>query len=175
MGRGLAQERFDFCVGHRFGKVIPLKNIAATAPQEIHLRRSFHAFGDHRQAEVMGHGNNALGDRCIMMVGGDFLDERAVDLDLVDGQPLEVAEAGKTGAEIIESNAHPQRLEPVQGVDGLFSVMQQNRLGDLQLQLPATEPMFLQGSLDTLDEMATLKMHRRNIHRHRDARDALLA
>lgn len=27
----MAQERFDFCVGHWFGKVIPLKNIAATA------------------------------------------------------------------------------------------------------------------------------------------------
>src|SRR3546814_5570749 len=31
VGCGLAQERFDFCIGHRFGKVIPLKNIAATA------------------------------------------------------------------------------------------------------------------------------------------------
>ena len=171
----MAQENFDFCIGHRFGKEIPLKNIAATALQEIHLKRRFHAFGDHRQAQVMGHGNNALGDRCIVRVGGDFLDERAVNLDLVDGQTLEVAEAGKTGAEIIERNANPQRLEPVQRVDRLFSVMQQKRLGDLQLQLLTTESVFLQGGLYILDEMATLKMHRRNIHRHRDASDALLA
>ncbi|MCY1428578.1 hypothetical protein D9M71_444680 [compost metagenome] len=114
----------------------------------------------------MGHGNYALGDRSIVRVGGDFLDERAVNLDLVDGQTLEIAEAGKTGAEIIESNAHPQRLEPVQRVDRLFSVMQQKRLGDLQLQLLTQQTMFVQGSLNTLDEMATLKMHRRNIHGH---------
>ena len=81
----------------------------------------------------MGHGNNALGDRCIVITSGDFLDERAVDLDLVDGQTLEVAEAGRTGAEIIKRNAHPQRLEPVQGFNRLFSVVQHQRLGDVQL------------------------------------------
>ena len=50
----MAQESFDFCMGHRFGKVIPLKNIVATTLQEIHLGRRFHAFGDHRKAEGDG-------------------------------------------------------------------------------------------------------------------------
>lgn len=45
-----------------------------------------------------------------MIASDDFLDERAVNLDLVDGQTLEVAEAGKTGAEIIKSNAPPNAL-----------------------------------------------------------------
>jgi len=171
----MTQERFDFCKGHRFGKIIPLKNIAVTALQEIHLRLGLHAFGDHRQAQVVCHGDNALSDGGVMTISADVLNERAVDLDLVDGQTLELAEAGKTGAEIIQGNAHPQRLEPVQRVDRLFSGMQQNRLGDLQLQLLTPQTLFLQGGLDALDEIAPLKMHRRNIHRHRNARDALLA
>ncbi len=104
--------------------------------------------------------NNALGDRCIVVIGNDFPDERTVDLDLVDRQALEVAEAGKTGSEVIECNAHPQCLEPMQRLDRLFSVIQQKRFGDLQLQLFTSQTVFLQRRLDILHEMATLKMHR---------------
>lgn len=155
----MAQERFEGGKRHRSGEVITLKNIAATAFQKFHLGCRFHAFGDHNEAKVVGHGNNALGDRCIVMIGSDFPDERTVDLDLVDRQTLEVAEAGKTGPEVIECNANPQCLESVQRLDRLFSVMQQQRLGDLQLQLFTSQTVFLQRGLDILHEMATLKMH----------------
>jgi hypothetical protein len=80
----------------------------------------------------MGHGNNAWGDRGIAMVGGDFLDERAVNLDL------------------------------------------EERLGNLQLQLPGAKSVLAQHWIHSTN-WPLWKMHRRNIHRHRDARDALLA
>jgi len=93
---------------------------------------------------VVGHSDNALNDCGIVAIRAELLDKRAVDLDLVYRQAFEIAETGKSGAEIIESNAHSQSLEPVQCVDRLFSVMQQKRFGDLQFQLLTTESVLLQ-------------------------------
>jgi|LNAP01.1.fsa_nt_gb hypothetical protein len=46
----------EIFVGHRSGAVMPLEHVVPTALQETHLRRGLHAFGYHREAQVVGHG-----------------------------------------------------------------------------------------------------------------------
>ncbi|MNU04908.1 hypothetical protein D3C72_2495240 [compost metagenome] len=59
---------------------------------------------------MVGHGDDALGDRGVVAVADDLLDEGTVDLHLVDGQALQVVEAGEAGAEIVDGQAHAQGL-----------------------------------------------------------------
>ncbi|MNW01542.1 hypothetical protein D3C71_1971930 [compost metagenome] len=51
-----------------------------------------HAFGDHRQVEAVGHGNDCPGDLCILLAAGQAIDKGAVDLQNVDRELLEVVE-----------------------------------------------------------------------------------
>ena len=52
----------------------------------------FHTFGYHLQAQVMRHGDDGLGDRYVVRVSGNVLDERAIDLDGVNGEAFEITQ-----------------------------------------------------------------------------------
>ncbi|MCY1394155.1 hypothetical protein D9M71_90700 [compost metagenome] len=130
----LVKELLQLLERHGAGEVVALEFVAMALLQEGELGLAFHPFGDHPQAQVMGHGDDALGDRGVVAVADDFLDEGSVDLHLVDGQALQVVEAGETGAEVVDGQAHPEGLQRLQGGDGALGVVQQHGFGDLQFQ-----------------------------------------
>ena len=68
------------------------------------------------------HGDHGLDDGHVVAIARDVLDEGAVDLELVRRQPLEVAQGGVTGAEVIDGKADAKRLELAHLADGVFCV-----------------------------------------------------
>ncbi|MNR36021.1 hypothetical protein D3C85_1539090 [compost metagenome] len=77
---------------HRPTEQIPLHFIATMLTQEVQLFMGFHAFGDHRQIQAVGHGDDRPGDLRILLARRQAVDEGAVDLEHVDRELLEVVE-----------------------------------------------------------------------------------
>ena len=57
---------------------------------------------------------------------GDVLHERAVDLDLVEGEALQVAERGIAGAEVVHGDAHAELAQLVERGERRLAVLQQD-------------------------------------------------
>ena len=81
---------------------IALHVVAAAGPQEIDLRLGFHAFGDHLDLQLLRQRDDRAGDRLVVVVARNILDEGPVDLQPADGKALQRAEAGIAGAEIVD-------------------------------------------------------------------------
>ena len=68
------------------------------------------------------------------LVPDDAFDEAAVDLDLVERERAQVAEARIAGAEIVHRDAHAERGELLEQRAHPGLVVQQHRFGDLELE-----------------------------------------
>src|SRR5690554_6346928 len=89
---------------------------------------------------MVGHGDHTLHDGVISRVLGDILNEGPVQLDLVDRQVAQVAEAGEAGAEVVQGSAYPHPPDLVDKVDGLPLPVQQDAFGHLELQVLRGKP-----------------------------------
>ncbi len=65
----------------------------ADAAQEVALRCGLDALGDDGQIETFGHTDHGADQGDILLIGRQVGDEGAVELDLADRQPLDVAQA----------------------------------------------------------------------------------
>lgn len=88
---------------------IALEQVAPGIDQVRPLGFAFDPFGDNRQIERPAQLDDRVDQRNGVTPGAERRNERAVDLDLVDLEALQDAEAGKAGPEIIERDleAHP--------------------------------------------------------------------
>lgn len=71
------------------------------------LLRCFYSFGDDFQIQGMTKLNDRLDDRRAFRIVGDVPDKRLIDLQFVDGQMLQIGEAGVAGAEIVDGYFDP--------------------------------------------------------------------
>src|SRR6478672_6355066 len=76
----------------RLAEVEALDFIAGVAAQKAELFIGFDAFGHHRQAERLAHCDDGLRDRLVFGVERNVADERAVDLQRIDREALELGE-----------------------------------------------------------------------------------
>src|SRR5690606_35847673 len=84
---------------------------AGLAHQKGELGPRLDAFDHHRHAQIRREPGNAGQElartaRCL-----DILDKGAVDLDLIEREMVQIAQAGIARAEIVERYAHPEPLE----------------------------------------------------------------
>ena len=61
-------------------------------------------------------------------------DKRSVDLDLVERDALQIAEARVAGAEIVEREFHADRLQRADHLVDVLVVAEEHAFGDLQLE-----------------------------------------
>ncbi len=81
---------------------IPLEHSAAVQFEELPLAVGFDALGDDCDVQAVAQRDDGMHDRRVTRLAGQFLHEGLVDLDLVEGQLLQVGKAGIAGAEIVE-------------------------------------------------------------------------
>src|SRR6478752_5872297 len=79
---------------------VALDLVAAQEAEELGLSGGLDAFGDHFEIEGVGEGDDGGDDRHLLRIFGHIVDERAIDLEGVEGQAAEVAERGVAGAEV---------------------------------------------------------------------------
>src|SRR4051812_45869163 len=71
--------------------------VASQPAQELQLGLGLHAFGDHLEPELMGYGDDGAYDCRVAGVNRDVTNERAINLQRLDGEALEIAQAGVAG------------------------------------------------------------------------------
>src|SRR5439155_23980503 len=59
----------------------------------------------------MGEADEVRGDRRVLRVVLDALDEGAVDLDHVDREATQLAERREAGAEVVDGDSHPEAVQ----------------------------------------------------------------
>src|SRR6185436_5057120 len=117
----------------RLAEKIALEALATHLYQQIALHARLDAFCDDAYLHVLANGNDALYQRAIGPCR-EVAHERTIDLELVEGQGLEVGERGVAGAEIIQRYPEPHLTQRIQLLDGFAEVIEQRRFRDLQRQ-----------------------------------------
>ena len=97
------------------------------------------ALGDGRHVERLGQPDDALNDTQAGLAAQHRGHETAVDLERVDGEAMEVAEARIAGPEIVDGDAQAEFLEPVENGGGNLRVADQRALGEFDLDVLRTD------------------------------------
>ena len=88
-----------------------------------------------------------------------------VDLDLVEGHALQIAEARIAGTEIVERELHADRLQAADHVVDMFVVAEEHALGDFQLQPLGGKAGIAEHRPDHRRQRMRLELHRRQVDR----------
>ena len=133
------QKRWYIVGCQGFAEEKALKNVAAVVGKEAALRFCLHAFCDDFETQAVCQGQGGEADGGIVLVGLNVLDERAIQLEGLDGQQLEVGQGGIAGTEIVNRQFHAHCAQGLQLCDGPLRVFHRHRLGHLQFELTRSD------------------------------------
>ena len=102
--------------------------------QERQLPRGLHPFGHHLQVKALGQCQDGAHNGRVVGIGEHIAHEALVDLDLVEWQPLEIAQAGVAGAKVVQRKSDAFALELPHACNGVFDVAQQQAFGEFELE-----------------------------------------
>ena len=108
-----------------------LAEVAAEGDHDVCLFEGFNAFGDDVEAQAVAEVDDGGDDLVAVGPVGHGGDEAAIDLEQVEGEGLEVAEAGVSGAEVVEGEAAAKLFEPGGDLEGGVEVVDEAALGEL--------------------------------------------
>src|SRR5689334_10900836 len=130
----LFQERVDRARRRGPGEEEALHLVAAGKPQQDALMLGFDALDEHRQAKRTAERHHRLDDHAAIGGAAERGHEALVDLDLVERKPLQVAEVGITGAEIVKCDTYAELVQILDALDHLVRVVDQHAFGNFQYQ-----------------------------------------
>src|SRR6266511_1959004 len=148
--RGVARERsFDFGRARRLGEQVALHFIAGVVAEKGELEFRLHTLRGNRFAEAAAECDDCFDDGVSVGFGTDVTHERLVDFDAVEGEMLEVAEAGIAGAEVVDGEMDPHLRHLAQGLrNGDLRGIEEDALGDLEFEGGADEMAVIESALD---------------------------
>ena len=104
------------------------------AAQQVDLGGGLDAFGDHRQAQRVAEIDDRADDREIVVVVIDTVDQRLVDLQVVERKALQVGHRRVAGAEIVDGERNALIPQRRQDADRLAAAIHQRALDHFQRQ-----------------------------------------
>ena len=152
MGRFGAAVRVTLCLG------------AAHLAQELVLWASFDAFGDCFQVQAMGEVDDGLDQLRITVVGAQPGHEALVDLDDIEGEAPQVAEAGPPRTEVVEGEGDAEVLQFVEAAPGARPGGYESGLGDLDAHVFWSQVIGSQDLLHTAYEVVGAELAGRDIY-----------
>lgn len=132
LGFGVGAAVGDFAGADWRAEEPPLSEVAIERLQEGDLFCAFDAFGDDADVEIVSEGGDGLNEGGVSAAAQHVGDERAVDLDRVDGKLVNIGEGRVTGAEVVEGEFEPSGLERVKLSEAGLDVAHDGRLGDFE-------------------------------------------
>ena len=104
--------------------------------------------GDRRLAEAAGDLDDRLHGELVGVAVGHVADERAVDLDQVEGDALQVVEGAEAGAVVVDRDLTAELGQAVGEAAGGFVVVHTRGLGDLEGAARRIGVAFVEAALD---------------------------
>src|ERR1700730_7967757 len=93
---------------YRRAEVEPLSALAIQLSQAFELLCRLDSLGDELQSQALRHAHDGADNGRIVGINCHVAHERAIDLECIDGQMLQVAQAGVARPEVIDEDARPQ-------------------------------------------------------------------
>lgn len=132
--RIIAELRFELACWHRAAEQVALDFVAVVFAKKLQLLVGFYAFGDDREVQAVGHGDDGASDLGVLFARRKAVDEGAVDLQYVDRELFEVIQRRVACAEIIDSDTQAKVFEAVEDLHGFVDLAHQDAFGQFQLQ-----------------------------------------
>src|ERR1700733_14995072 len=125
-----------------------LPELAAEPEEHVGVGLALYALGDGNEIEAVAEADDGGGDLSAFPGVGHGTDEAGIDLQLVEGKRLEMAQAGVAGAEVVEGEARTLLLELIGDEGGLCGVADQSALGDFEDKAAQGEVCLVGGETD---------------------------
>ena len=135
---------------------------------QLQIVMGLDALGAGIHAERFGKGDDGADDRRVAVGRAGrrrAANEALVDLDLVERRLLQIAERRIAGAEIVEREAHSERLQLGESFVGRFALGQEHAFGDLELEPVGADPGFPEVLGDHGDDRRIVELQRRQVDR----------
>src|SRR5207253_531606 len=138
---------------------------AAVLFEELELFLRLDALGDHANVQRLAHRDHGRNDCSVASSALDVVNERLIDFQSIDREPLQVIERGMSHAEIIDRDAHSEILEIEKNLGGQVRILHGGALGDLDFQETRIEARTLNGVADHGDDVRLLELTRGDVDR----------
>ena len=110
-----ADECPDRVRGKRPGHVVSLRQVAVEFLEPIELWFGLHPLGYHFHSQCVRQSNRNPDDDRILLILIDSLNEGLVDLEDVDGEPLQVRQRGVASAEVVDGEFDAESVSRMRG------------------------------------------------------------
>ena len=144
---------------------VTLERVAPELVEARELRRSFDALGDDAQLERAGEADDCAHDGFAAVVLVESLHERAVDLEHLDREGLEVRQRRVTRAEVVDDEMRAEAAQRREDARRGRRVVHQHALGDLEPECVGFEAGIAQDGLDLTHEVRVVQLAGREVHR----------
>jgi len=146
--------------------VIPLRVLDAQRPQALDGESILDALGDGHEPEASRQLHDGPHDLLAAGVGQQITHELAVDLQTIDGESFEVAEATVAGAEVIECAAAAQGSHAIDECRRDLLVVHQRGFGDLERNQCRVRAGLRQLTLHAITDVGIAKRPSGDVHLH---------
>ena len=154
---------------HRHGpiEVIALHVAAAQVRQEVDLLDGLHALDDHGNGHGLGHVDDGFqyADALAGFVLAD-VQELGVQLDDVHVQAAEHVQRGIAAAEVVHQHQEAQAAQAAHRLPDGGGVLDIGGFGDLDLDQPRGQPVFLQQSVEEVGHVDGKDVDLGDVHRY---------
>src|SRR6266540_1228178 len=120
--------------GQRSAEEIPLRLVATLIAEERELLRGRHPLRHDAQPEPVSHRDDGSGDRAMIGIPRELLNEGAIELDPIDRKTSEIVQEPKARSEIVEGDPHVPLLQVLEPRDASLGILHRGRLGDLEVE-----------------------------------------
>ena len=114
----------------------------------------------------MGELDAVAHDGAQALVASDRTDEGAIELHLVAGHGVQVAQRGVAGAEVVDEDVDAGGTQRVQGVDGRAVLAGEHALGDFEADGVVGEPAGVDRGQQFVGELRPGELARGQVHAH---------
>jgi hypothetical protein len=119
----------------------------------------FHPFGDDIEPDASAQCHDALGERGIVRVIGDFRDKGPVDFQAIKRQLAQMGERRISGTEIVDGYGNASAAQLFQSGCHFFYALEQGAFGYFDLQATGVDRRLGDDTVDHLQQSVARQLH----------------
>src|SRR5580704_17852378 len=162
------QKRRDFRQRLRLAEQEALRLHASLRAQNFKLLLGLDTFRRRDHAKARAEPGDGADDRDAIVFLAEFVDERAIDLDLVERETAQIAQRRITSAEVVHADFDAEIAHLVQRIENGAVVLQQDRFGYFQFEARRRQTRLAERGNNRQRKRRITELNCRKIDRDRD-------